>query len=227
MFDPIYFFLFSKVCLFIGIGHTSAHSHLRPLLFVIILVSCQTARRSSTADLFPGAVILDYIVGFSVHSSNFLLIARRVPPSSAKTTLQKSRWAFREIFAARHGTRRPLFSEENPNYIPSRGILFLARFLDFVWTFSIAWLWENNASERASVYTSVPTVTSRMQVLSSRELATRTYLGLIGCFVPYLGFRAGHSLCTCIALVFGAKPEDWPPLFGNLNEAYTIRRWYS
>ena len=67
----------------------------------------------------------------------------------------------------------------------------------------------------------------RLGEVQPREAVIRHYQAILCYLVPYCALRAWHSGVTCVALAFGARPERWPPLFGSLSDAYTVRRWFS
>jgi hypothetical protein len=227
--DTVYLFLISKICFLYGLGFTSPNSFLRLFLFLVIVITCLLAVRSSSTYIFPGAVVNDYIIGVAFHASNFLLIHKRVPPAGIATYRQRTVWAFREIFAGRWGVKRiPTFSSKDPSYVPTRRSLFISRAFEFMIAFSLGYYLENYVTLlQASDYWDPSGFLSRWYDVSNRELVVRIYFSFIGSFLPYLGLRAGHSLTTCIALIFGADPSEWPPLFGSITEAWTVRRWYS
>ena len=226
MLDTILLFIISKICFFYALGFTTPGSVLRPILFTVILLTCISAIRSPSIYIVPGAAGCDYVIGFIFHSSNFLLISGRVAPPTATTKYDKARWAFREIFAARWGVKQiPPFSEKDRNYIPSRWKLFLRRLFEFVCTFLLARYLEEHHLFDWEDY--LDPGAFHWHETSRREMLIRLYLAVRGTFIPYLGLRAGHSFATCVVLIFRADPKDWPPLYGSLGEAYTIRRWYS
>ena len=222
-YDPIYLFLISKLCFFCGLAYTSPSSPIRFLLVTIIAITGLAAVRSPNIFLIPGAVGCDYIIGVIFHSSNFLLIAKRHPPPG----VNKESWALREIFAGRWAVAHyPPFDAKDKNYVPSRGKLFLSRAIDFIVCFSIATVFEKYHLPWQD-YADPGAFFARLVDVSQHELGVRMFLMLKGLATPYFGLRAGHSFSTCVALLFGADPADWPPLYGSVTEAYTVRRFYS
>jgi hypothetical protein len=228
MFDPVFLFFISKFCLWYGLGYTSSRSPLRPLLFIVIFITCLASLRSRMLHYIPGAAANDYIVGTIFHASNWFLIAHKVPPSNVSTARARALWALNAAVEGRWKISHiPPFSEKDRNYVPSRRKLFMTRLLEFACTFSLGWCLQHNSPLHWTDYQAPPGFLSRLNEVSRRELLVRMYLAMSGLFIPYLGLRAGHSFFTCIALIFGAEPKDWPPLFGSIKEGFTVRRWYS
>ena len=226
-FDNIYLFIITKLVFWYGLVFTSAKSLLRPYLVAIIAVTGLASLRSSRVFWIPGAVACDWIVGVIIHASNFLLIARRVPPPEANTFLSKALWGLNGIIAGRWNVPHPpKFSDNNPNYVPTRTRLFLQRFVDFAICFTIAAKLEKTHIPGFS-YSDPGGFFSRLGEVTGHELLLRLFLMVKGFVIPYLGLRACHCFSTCVALLFGSPPEAWPPLYGSITESYTVRRYYS
>ena len=113
--------------------------------------------------------------------------------------------------------------------IPSRRAFLLKRTWDLAWTVSIIWLLERNTLlVFPDDITSVPDgFLRRLADVTPREAFIRTYFTLLGYVVPYCTLRAGHSLTGCLSVLCGDSPEGWPPLFGSIGEAYTVRRFFA
>lgn len=113
--------------------------------------------------------------------------------------------------------------------VPSKGAFLARRTLDLVWTIFIVWFLKAN---KLLIYpddiTSVPDgFLHRLADVTSREAFIRFYFTLLGLVVPYCTLRAGHSFAGCLAVLCGDLPERWPPLFGDIEDAYTLRRFYA
>ena len=67
----------------------------------------------------------------------------------------------------------------------------------------------------------------RMSAVTAREIVIRIYIYLNAVSVPYCTLRLAHSLAAIVAVLCGDSPARWPPLFGRLRDAYTIRRFWS
>ncbi|MCJ1284029.1 hypothetical protein MMC26_003360 [Xylographa opegraphella] len=113
--------------------------------------------------------------------------------------------------------------------IPSRREFLFKRTWDLVWTVSIIWLLKGN---KLLIFpddiTSVPDgFLRRLADVTPREAFIRIYFTFLGWVLPYCTLRAGHSLTGCLSVLCGDSPERWPPLFGSIGEAYTVRRFYA
>ncbi|MCJ1418677.1 hypothetical protein MMC32_005026 [Xylographa parallela] len=113
--------------------------------------------------------------------------------------------------------------------VPSRQAFLLKRTWDLIWTVSIVWLLKSNKLLiLPDDITSVPDgFLHRLDDITPREAFIRIYFTFLGWVLPYCTLRAGHSLTGCLSVLCGDSPERWPPLFGNIGEAYTVRRFYA
>ncbi|MCJ1380033.1 hypothetical protein MMC17_003136 [Xylographa soralifera] len=113
--------------------------------------------------------------------------------------------------------------------IPSRRAFLLKRTWDLAWTVSIICLLKSN---KLLIFpddiTSVPDgFLRRLADITPREAFIRIYFTFLGWVLPYCTLRAGHSLTGCLSVLCGDSPERWPPLFGSIGDAYTVRRFYA
>lgn len=229
MVDSILPFILAHFILAYGLGYTSASSSIRPLLLVLIVVCCLVSVRSSTVRSVPGLVGCDYVIGFIFHASHFLCLAKLSPPSGL-TISGRNRWTLNQLFDARWGVKYiPPFNTKDKTYIPSRWRLFLHRLWDAAWTVCIIYILQTHKLNTVPEdFYGVPNgFLKRLSDVSSREWIIRIYITIIGNVIPYCGLRAAHSIATCFALACGDTPERWPPLFGSIGDAYTIRRFWS
>lgn len=229
MIDTIFLFAVAHFLLFVGLGYVAPASHVRKFLLLLIIACCLVSVRSPVAAWFPANIGHDYVIGFIFHASHYLCLAR-LAPSPKSTSSQKRAWSFNQLFEARWGIAYiPPFKEGSPEYVPSRSTLFISRLWDFTWTSGLIWfiiLFPLNTDPVD--FSGVPNgYLHRISEMQPREIVIRHYLFFSGIGSAYLVLRAAHSLITCIALAFGDSPKGWPPLFGSLGDAYTVRRWYS
>ncbi|MCJ1393532.1 hypothetical protein MMC18_006407 [Xylographa bjoerkii] len=113
--------------------------------------------------------------------------------------------------------------------IPSTQAFLLGRTWDLVWTVSVVWLLKSNKLLISpDDITSVPDgFIRRLTDVTPREAFIRIYFTFLGWVLPYCTLRAGHSLAGCLSVLCGDLPERWPPLFGSIGAAYTVRRFYA
>ena len=215
-------------------AYPSPSSIQRPcILLAITACSLLSVRSPMWGRLFGGANVIafEYIIGFIFHSSHWLCLVQLSPPPDMKSTgKKKARWAFNQVFNGRWGIAYlPPFDRKDPQYTPSRPKLFLQRLWDLLWTIGLIYLLDRYQLniEPEDFLTDDPHVLLRLFQITPRELIIRCYMFVHGYGLAYLALRAAHSLGSCLALAWGDSPERWPPLFGSLQEAVTVRRWYS
>ena len=124
---------------------------------------------------------------------------------------------------------KPETTPSSAGLIPSRQAFLLRRAWDLAWTISVIWLLKSN---KLLIFpddiTSVPDgFLRRLAEITPREAFIRIYFTFLGWVLPYCTLRAGHSLTGCLSVLCGDSPERWPPLFGSIGEAYTVRRFYA
>ena len=230
MADTIIPLLFAHILLALSLLHTQPSSIERLFAVAIILLCCLVASRSNLAQMIPGNVGPEYILGYVLHSSHFLCLAKLSPPTGLNIE-SKLTWAFNQIFDCRWGVSTRILPSFgiNKSGVPSRGLFVVQRTWDLFWTIAIAYILETYTLNVAiEDFTNVPSgLLSRLTAVTSREAIIRVYVTITSFVVPYCVLRAIHSLSSCLAVACGDRPEKWPPLFGNLRDAYTVRRYYA
>ena len=229
MIDSILPFALAHLALGYGMAYTQPSSSQRPLLALLIGACCLISVRSTTSNRVPGQVGNEYVIGFMLHASHFLCLAKLHPPAHSTSSTRRS-WAINQVFHGRWGiVYIPPFSKKNCAYVPPRLELFIYRLWDFVWTAGLIYILQTyrlNVDE--DDFFGVPNgFIHRLSDVTLREYIIRVYMFILGYTIPYCSLRAAHSLLSCLALACGDTPNRWPPLFGSLAEAYTVRRWYS
>ncbi|MCJ1388066.1 hypothetical protein MMC18_000910 [Xylographa bjoerkii] len=178
-----------------------------------------------------GLVAHEYIIGFIFHSSHWLFLAKIHPPPEESLTKSAKGWfAFKQVFSGRWGiVYLPPFDRKDPQYIPSRSKLFFRRLWDLIWIVGVIYLlnvFKLNLEPEDFVFGDT-SFFRRFLDITPRETIIRIYFFIYGNSMAYLGLRGAHSLGTCLAMAYGDDPSRWPPLFGSLREATTVRKWYS
>ncbi|MCJ1388664.1 hypothetical protein MMC18_001513 [Xylographa bjoerkii] len=229
MIDSILPFALANLALGYGMAYTPPSSSQRPLLVFLIITCCLVSVRSTISNLVPGQVGNEYVIGFMLHASHFLCLAQLHPPPHSTPSIRRS-WAINQVFNGRWGiVYIPPFNKKDYAYIPSRLELFLYRLWDLLWTAGLIYILQ---TYRLNVddddFFEVPNgFIHRLSDVTLREFVVRFYMFILGYTIPYCSLRAAHSLLSCLAIACGDTPHRWPPLFGSLGQAYTVRRWYS
>ncbi|MCJ1475989.1 hypothetical protein MMC13_004653 [Lambiella insularis] len=229
MIDSILPFAVAHLFLGYGLLYTSPISPQRPFLLAPIIICCLISVRSTISNKVPGQIGNDYVIGFILHASNFLCLARLSPPPHSKPSARRS-WALNQIFNGRWGTlNTPSFSYKLRTYVPTRLELFLHRLWAFTWTAGLIYFLQ---TYRLYVdfedFLTVPNgFLHRISYVTLREAIVRFYMLVLGTTIPYCTLCAAHSILSCLAIACRDTPSRWPPLFGSFADAYTVRRWYS
>ena len=231
MIDSIFPFLVAHPVLFIGLSYTRPSSPARFTLQGIIFICCFISRLSTLSLSIPGQAGGQYIYGMMMQSSHFMLLAKATPAAYGKPG-NELKWSMDMLFSARWGVSSkmlPPFRRKDRSYIPTKARFLVTRSWDLIWTAALIYvinhyrlnIWPDD-------FTTVPDgFLRRIPSVTAREWVIRIYIAIVGKFEPYLALRAGHSLVSIIGVgVLGDIPERYPPLFGSVKEAYSVRRFY-
>ena len=232
MVDSIIPFLVSHPLLFYGLGYTDTRSMQRYLLAALIIACCAVSARSTVAQAIPGLVGGEYAIGFAFHASHYLVLARLSPPYPASSSPSGRRaWCFDQIFTARWGVAYiPPFDRKDPSRAPTRGPFFLSRLWDVAWTGAYIYLLHvYTLNIDLEDFITIPDgFLHRLDDVTAREIVVRLYVTFGGTIEVYCALRGLYSVASIVGvLLFGDTPARWPPLFGRLSDAYTLRRYYS
>jgi hypothetical protein len=192
----------------------------------------------------PSSTIYIYAcaqIGVLLYSSYFLCLEPISPPSTAQSFLQKAVWIFKCVASNPRGIGTPWelkhlspFSRSNPSYIPSRTSFLISRTSTCIFFMILSaafqridetYYWPllhsgEYAPEREHILRRLPNV-------DIREILIRLYLPLQYHLPAYSTISWAHAVLSIIGVVLGDEPASWPPLFGSLTDAYSLRRFYS
>ncbi|KAL8960958.1 MAG: hypothetical protein Q9193_002419 [Seirophora villosa] len=174
----------------------------------------------------------EYMCGFLLVCNYRLFTAPVAAPSALRTFLARVSYIFRYLFNARIGLRPdqlPPFAVDDRSYIPNKTNFLLRRSLSIVWMACVAYAIKENPLQIyiADLQHPHEHLISRLGEIDAVALAIRVYYTLLVLFEMYLGMAMPYATLSCLAVaVFNSDVADWPPLFGHVSEAYTLRRWY-
>jgi hypothetical protein len=124
----------------------------------------------------------------------------------------------------------PTFSSRLPEYVPNKKDFVKRRFLQVLLTYLTL----------DAVFTSLPPPNpsidipehkqlffSRLHDVTFEEIIARPITVLLPALSIYGIFNIPYNIASIFSVLFcGGEPGDWPPLFGNFREAYTLRRFW-
>ena len=157
--------------------------------------------------------------------------------ASRDTVWDRLRFSYRAIFSSRNiGTSDevknvPPFSAEDSKYVPSRRRYLLQKAAIFLVCYMILDLATSQPQQpgvNAVNFSArkVP-VFSRLSTVSTPDLVVRLAT-TIGLWISlYCVIQAGYSFYAFVGVALHIdEPKSWPPPFGSLKEAYSIRRFW-
>ena len=205
------------------------------VLTCVIIGMVYMDRGASTQTLYScGAVQC----GVAIYSNYFLLLIKATPPPGS-SSVKRLMWAIDLVFNPRGiGTswqirNLPTFSRKDPNYVPSRRRFILQRIatgLIFYGMSKLYYLIEMKiyvASLREGDYgEDKESIIRRMGEASMHELFIRAWLPLSFFFTAWCRHQYLHSLVSASAVAVGDEPRRWPPLYGDIRDAYSLRQFW-
>lgn len=98
--------------------------------------------------------------------------------------------------------------------------------------FSIISLWDNGFYcplflRREDLAPGKETWFRRLSSVTTRELLVRVFITFSSQVDDYFTLLFIHSVISIVGLLCGDEPEEWPPMFGSLTEAYTLRGYWT
>ena len=124
----------------------------------------------------------------------------------------------------------PRFSNRHANFVPSRAVFLRNTALAILVCYLVVDLSMLAAQPEQNPILfnqqNVPLL-ARWDELSAAELAVRTFASLAVWLNIYCMFRVGYGIMGFVAVGTGlSEVTAWPPAFGPLAEAYTVRRFW-
>lgn len=228
--NPLLALFGAHIVLAAGLAFLPPHSIYRPIFVAVVAVCCAISFRSIDKHAWWGEELAEYVCGFAMYASYFLCL-RKLVPSNTSSPLQKFKSQIVVLFSSRWGIpakELPTFSAEDSEYVPSREAFLLSRLWTFAWTVSAFATLHNYPLDIWPDDFQSPKnqLLRRLPEVSAREWIILFYTSFETWFMPFCLFTAAHSLASLIAVAFGDAPINWRPLFGDIREAYTVRRFF-
>ena len=210
----------------------SGNTHIRSAISAVIAAICMETIRRCGRDTYEESSYADYMFGMAFHTNCYLVLLNLSPPSTLKTAWEKLHWGIDALFSPRMGTKP---YRRDPPGRTRRGFL-LRRFTVLVCIVSL-WLYIRDGDrfypKDLEPEDWRPSKTYMMPQIINGTLTFRDiWFRAVMCFYAYSGSAlcicGGHTICALIAVgILNSPLQSWPPLFGDIREAYTLRRWYS
>jgi hypothetical protein len=210
----------------------SRNFHLRSAISAVIAAVCMETIRRCGRETYEELSYADYMFGMAFHTNCYLVLLNLSPPSTLTTAWEKLHWGVNALFSPRMGTQP---YRRDPPEMTRRD--FLLRRLILLVCIGSLWLYirdgrhfypKNLGPEDWQLSKTYMTPQIVNGTFTFRDFWFRAVL----CFYCYSGSAlcvcGGHTICALTAVgVFNSPLQSWPPLFGDIRQAYTLRRWYS
>jgi len=125
----------------------------------------------------------------------------------------------------------PVFDSSNPRFVPSRSSFLIStgwKMLIGYFFLALASLTSIKPSQNEAdfAWQQVP-IFARLRHVSAKEVSLRFITSVTCWSMIYLAVQTFYKTLALISVSFGlSEPKSWPPLFGKLNECYSIRRFW-
>ena len=223
MVDALPFFLAAHGLAGWGMVHLRTDSPYRYVVLVFIIACCLQSTRSQYIRAIPGLIGLEYTMGFMFHAMNFLCLAKLTPPPKRSSRSNRYQWAFHQLFDPRWGVKLQC------SRIWSKQQFLICQIFDSLWLSAILFVHQNwRLNIQPDDLLNYPDgFLLRLSTITAREWIIRLYVYLVAMFIPYCTLRLLHCIVSVFAVLCGDNPLRWPPLFGSIKEAFTIRNYYA
>lgn len=132
-----------------------------------------------------------------------------------------TRWPVRNI---------PPFSRSKPSHIPGKGSFQVQTALKVIIGFTLLALlgFAPNSGDNSTVFASEKVaLLTRLDSVSREDIITRAGSVLGYWTVQYIIHVAVHGLLAVVVVTLGvSEVKAWPPVFGSIQDAYSIRRFW-
>lgn len=208
----------------------SPSSPYRPLIMALILIACAISLGNTDSKAWWAEQFELYVCGFGLHM-NSLINLRRLTPPQGTSRVQKLKWALKRSFDPRSEIAikdLPPFHVGDPEYIPTKADFLMQRTWTVVWTMGGLLLFRNHSLGLylADFQSPKHQIVRRLTDVSAREWLVLLQTAFTGWFMPYAFLTAAHSIVSVFAVACGDAPANWRPLFGRIQEAYTLQRFF-
>jgi hypothetical protein len=166
------------------------------------------------------------------HTNCYLVLLNISPPPKLKTSREKLQWGINAEFSPRMGTHP--YRKDPPETTKRQ---FLLRRLTVAICIGTIWLYIREGDRFFPKHLGpkdwqLSKTYMTPQILNGTPTLRDVWFRAVLCFYSYSGSAlcicGGHTICALIAVgVFDSPLQSWPPLFGDITQAYTLRRWYS
>ncbi|KAI0115743.1 hypothetical protein GGR51DRAFT_575573 [Nemania sp. FL0031] len=233
--EPFLFFLLATLMFHLAIQKPKSSLQRRVLgSFHILFIAISFQADPIVLSFYPG-VIIPFVVGLTVHTTAILLFDQHALDLHLFTPLQQVRtflhtWTNIRRLPAADPTGTPdeaSVSTRRLSFALYRSIKCL-----FLWAanhvitvvFPLA-LMRLNVQPRDFA----PEKQGIVPVLTQHDFLLRVLVSAHWVWKTYCTLSTWHSALSivCVAILRWDHPSEWPPLFGSVLEAYSLRRFWS
>ena len=237
-----------------AIGFTGPNSHIRPAVLPLVII-CEEILRLKCVDILPRFVInnivrglecnwlFQYIASGILQKENFEDGGPAMPEIKRKGLRRKESGSFFERvwfgfktinYHRRIGTPQqakyiPPFSKNDSNYIPSQSEFLGQAVLTIVLCglafdgMSTLWVSLERSPSSARGTSPIPGIMN----ISLLDLGIRSANVIRFWMILYLFLTIAYSALSFVAVGLGLyEPKAWPPMFGSVQEIYSIRQFW-
>jgi hypothetical protein len=163
-----------------------------------------------------------------------------VSPPPNLTALGKLKWSYELLLNPRGiGTRWqskkiPPFSAQDPNYVPPKLAFVVQRLARALLAYLVYKLLVvareiyDSSLQDGDYNEEKERIIRRLAVgeVSMREIWIRAWMPVDFTVTAHCIYETTHNIVSAIAVVLGGRPQEWPPLLGDITEVFSLRQFW-
>ncbi|KAJ9613944.1 hypothetical protein H2200_002080 [Cladophialophora chaetospira] len=222
----------TQIIALLGFLFVPPHSLLRTFAVAVIVILVRQCL-AANEDFEIGELFRLYMCGYVLYANEYLVLETVSVPASLSTS-KRLLGGLRLLFSPRmHVPPKavPRFDPKNPSYVPTRKRFFCLQVWKIGWMATAYYCVFHRYSLQVSIAEFAHPrehLFRRLPEVDGHEAIIRIYMAFKEHFRNYVLISLIHSTASLIGVfLFKDEPADWRPLYGNIEDAYTVRRYYS
>jgi hypothetical protein len=208
-------------------------SYLRGMVFLVTTILVWRCLEALQTPSDSTTLFRIYMCGYLLHASDFFLLRRLHAPVELSPS-SRLLFASKLLFSPRiHISKKSDSSTEScpDTCTPSRGRFVAMQTVKIMFATATYNLLRQYFRLNTVVTDFAPPrhhLFRRLSQVTPREAVIRLHLTTEDLAQGYLLLTIAHTAASIFGcVILWQSPGEWPPLFGSLGDAYTVRRFYS
>ncbi|RDW75423.1 hypothetical protein BP6252_06565 [Coleophoma cylindrospora] len=230
LFQPLLIFLFATLLFYLAVQVPKGCYRLVCGSLHVIFAAVSIQFHPDIIALYPG-ITVPFVIGFTVHTTSILLTGWHVLDSDSNSSLHR----FKEISRTWSNIRHlELGHDAACNSMPRERLLFAIRrgvvaLFSWIINYVISIIFPQILLKiGVRIQDFAPDKQGILLHLTWHDLFLRALISLHWIWTTYYALNCWHIIYAIafVAIFRRDRPSEWPPLFGSLFEAFTLRRFW-